>query len=99
VAAPLAAVHVRSFAAYVSLSIGFAGTMLRALVLTTPFTLDPELHALLAAPWMVWVLAILLFGSAATLIRLSLAGASDALRPGSSPQPAESLEPASAAPG
>ncbi|MGH2392958.1 MAG: hypothetical protein ACRDGH_05600, partial [Candidatus Limnocylindria bacterium] len=99
VAAPLAAVHVRSFAAYVSLSIGFAGTMLRALVLTTPFTLASELHALLAAPWMVWVLAILLFGSAATLIRLSLAGASDALRPGSSPRPTESLEPASAAPG
>ncbi|MGH2489312.1 MAG: hypothetical protein ACRDFR_06830, partial [Candidatus Limnocylindria bacterium] len=69
------------------------------LVLTTPFTLASELHALLAAPWMVWVLAILLFGSAATLIRLNLAGAGDTLRPGGSPQSAESLEPASAAPG
>jgi len=99
VAAPLAAVHVRSFAAYVSLSIGFAGTMLRALVLTTSFTLASELDTLLAAPWVVWVLAILLFGSAATLIRLSLTGASDALRPGGSRQSAESLDPASAAPG
>jgi hypothetical protein len=99
VAAPLAAVDVRSLAAYVSLSIGFAGTLLRALVLTTPFTLTSELEALLIAPWMVWVLAILLFGSAATLIRLSLTGAGDALRPAGGPQPAESLDPASAAPG
>jgi hypothetical protein len=99
VAAPLAAVHVRSFAAYVSLSIGFAGTMLRALVLTTSFSLSAGLDALLAAPWMVWVLAIVLFGSAATLIRLSLAGANDALRPGGNPTSMESLEPASAAPG
>jgi hypothetical protein len=99
VAAPLAAVDVRVLAAYVSLSIGFAGTMLRALVLTTPFALTSELHTLLAAPWMVWVLAILLFGSAVTLIRLSLTGAGDALRPAGSPQTAESLEPASAAPG
>jgi len=99
VAAPLAAVHVRSLAAYVSLSIGFAGTMLRALVLTTSLSLSTELDALLAAPWMVWILAILLFGSAATLIRLSLAGAGDALRAGGSPPPAESLQPASAARG
>ena len=79
VAAPLAAVDVRSLAAYVSLSIGFAGTLLRALVLTTSFTLTAELEALLTAPWMVWVLAILLFGSAATLIRLALTGAADSL--------------------
>jgi Gpi18-like mannosyltransferase len=99
VAAPLAAVDVRSLAAYVSLSIGFTGTLLRALVLTTPFTLTSELQSILTAPWMVWVLAILLFGSAATLIRLSLTGAGDALRPARSPQSAESLDPASAAPG
>jgi len=75
VAAPLAAVDVRSLAAYVSLSIGFAGSLLRALVLTTPFTLPSELTMLLTAPWMVWVLAFLLIGSAVTLIRLSLTGA------------------------
>jgi hypothetical protein len=99
VAAPLAAVDGRSLAAYVSLSIGFAGTLLRALVLTTPFTLTSELQTLLTAPWMVWVLAILLFGSAATLIRLSLTGASDALRPAGGPPSGESLDLASAAPG
>lgn len=98
-AAPLAAVDIRSLAAYVSLSIGFAGTLLRALVLTTPFTLTSELQTLLTAPWMVWVLAILLFGSAATLIWLSLTGASDALSPAASRPSAESLDPASAAPG
>jgi len=98
-AAPLAAVDVRSLAAYVSLSIGFAGTMLRALVLTTSFSLTSELERLLTAPWIVWVLAILLFGSAATLIRLSLTGANDALRPAGSPQSAVSPDPASAAPG
>lgn len=75
VAAPLAAVDLRSLAAYVALSIGFAGTLLRALVLTTPFTLPADLTALLTAPWMVWVLFILLAGSALTLIRLGLTGA------------------------
>jgi len=99
VAAPLAAVAFGSLAAYVSLSIGFAGTLLRALVLTTPFTLTSELQTLLTAPWMVWVLAILLFGSAATLIRLSLTGASDALHRAGSSQSAESPDPVSAAPG
>ncbi len=79
VAAPLAAVDLRSLAAYVALSIGFVGTLLRALVLTTPFTLPVELTALLTAPWMVWVLAILLFGSALTLVRLGLTGAGSAL--------------------
>ncbi|MGH2462291.1 MAG: hypothetical protein ACRDFZ_01535 [Candidatus Limnocylindria bacterium] len=99
VAAPLAAVDVRSLAAYVSLSIGFAGTLLRALVLTTSFSLPSELTALLTADWMVWVLAILLIGSAVTLIRLSLTGASDALRSAGKPRPAADLGPASAAPG
>jgi hypothetical protein len=96
VAAPLAAVDIRSLAAYVSLSIGFAGTLLRALVLTTPFTLHPELESILTAPWMVWVLAILLFGSAATLIRLSLTGASDALRPAGGPPSGSSSSPPAA---
>jgi hypothetical protein len=96
VAAPLAAVDVRSLAAYVSLSIGFAGTMLRALVLTTPFTLTSELESILTAPWMVWFLAILLFGSAATLIRLSLTGASDALRPAGGPPSGSSSSPPAA---
>ena len=99
VAAPLAAVDVRSLAAYVSLSIGFAGSLLRALVLTTSFTLTAELQTLLTAPWMVWVLAILLIGSAATLIRLALTGAGGPLRGASGTESAELPDRASAAPG
>ena len=79
VAAPLAAVDVRSLAAYVSLSIGFTGTLLRALVLTTSFSLPSELTALLTTDWMVWVLAILLVGAALTLVRLGLTGGAVAL--------------------
>jgi hypothetical protein len=82
VAAPLAAVDGRSLAAYGALSIGFTGTLLRALVLTTAFTLPAELTALLTADWMVWVLFIVLGGSAATLVRLGLTGAGDPLARG-----------------
>jgi hypothetical protein len=82
VAAPLAAVDGRSLAAYGALSIGFAGTLLRALVLTTSFTLPAELTALLTADWMVWVLFILLVASAVTLVRLGLTGAGRGLLAG-----------------
>jgi hypothetical protein len=79
VAAPLAGVDLRSLAAYVLLSIGFAGTMLRALVLTIPFQPPAELTSLLDADWMVWVLAILLVGSAVAVIRLGLTARGEAL--------------------
>lgn len=99
VAAPLAAVDRRSLAAYVSLSIGFTGTLLRALVLTTPFTLPTELTALLSADWMVWVLFIVLVGSAATLVRLGLTGAARALVAPDGTETARMRDGASAAPG
>lgn len=99
VAAPLAAVDGRSLAAYVSLSIGFAGTLLRALVLTTPFTLPAELTALLTADWMVWVLFIVLVGSAVTLVRLGLTGAGRALLRADGTEAAPMREGASVAPG
>lgn len=99
VAAPLAAVDGRRLAAYASLSIGFTGTLLRALVLTTPFTLPAELTALLSADWMVWVLFILLVGSAVTLVRLGLTGAGRALLATDGTDTAAMRDRASAAPG
>ena len=59
------------------LSLGFALSLLRVLVLTTSFRLYPELDALLTSDLMVWVIGLTLIGSALTLIRLTLTGAGD----------------------
>jgi dolichyl-phosphate-mannose-protein mannosyltransferase len=90
VAAPFAAVDRASLAAYLGLSLGFALSLLRVLVLTTSFRFYPELDAMLASDLMVWVIGLTLIGSALTLIRLTLTGAGDPLN-----APSE----ASAAPG
>jgi hypothetical protein len=79
VAAPFAAVDRAALAAYVSLSLGFTLALLRAMVLTTQLTVDPVLTDLLASPAMVWVIGLILIGSALTLVRLVLRGAGDAL--------------------
>jgi hypothetical protein len=97
-AAPFAAVDRASLAAYIALSLGFALSLMRVLVLTTGFRIGPEVDAMLTADLMVWLLAVLLIGSAVTLIRLTLSGAGDALlRSEERTRPAD-LEP-SAAPG
>lgn len=98
VAAPLAAVDRRCLAAYVTLSIGFAGSLLRALAPTSPFSLPAKVTALLTTEWMVWVLAILLVGSAAILVRQGLAGAGRVLLARDRADAAELPERASAAP-
>jgi hypothetical protein len=107
VAAPFAAVYGSALAAYLSLSVGFAATLARALVLTTSFRLPADLEALLTADWMVWVIGLVLIGSALTLVRLALTGAGAALRGPPEPdhpagtRPADGNGPAgaSAAPG
>ena len=78
-AAPFAAVDRASLAAYIALSLGFALSLMRVLVLTTGFRIGPEVDAMLTADLMVWLLAVLLIGSAVTLIRLTLSGAGDPL--------------------
>jgi Gpi18-like mannosyltransferase len=90
VAAPFAAVDRASLAAYLALSIGFALSLLRVLVQTTSFRTFREVDALLTSEPMVWVIGLLLVGSAITLIRLTLTGAGDPLNASSE---------ASAAPG
>jgi dolichyl-phosphate-mannose-protein mannosyltransferase len=79
VAAPFAAVDRASLAAYLGLSLGFALSLLRVLVLTTSFRFYPELDAMLASDLMVWVIGLTLIGAALTLIRLTLTGAGDPL--------------------
>ena len=89
VAAPFAAVDRASLAAYVALSIGFALALLRALILTTPFTLDLNFTALLTSQLMVWVIGLILIGSALTLVRLTLSGAGTPLVAGWPPVSAD----------
>jgi len=79
VAAPFAAVNRSALAAYLALSLGFALSLLRALVLTTRFTMGTELDALLASQAMVWLIGAVLIGSALTLVRLILTGAGRSL--------------------
>lgn len=79
VAAPFAAVDRASLAAYLGLSLGFALSLLRVLVLTTSFRTYLELDAMLASDLMVWVIGLTLIGSALTLIRLTLTGAGEPL--------------------
>ncbi len=79
IAAPFAAVDRASLAAYLGLSLGFALSLLRVLVLTTSFRIHPELDALLGSDPMIWVIGLTLIGSALTLIRLTLTGAGDPL--------------------
>ncbi len=78
-AAPFAAVDRSSLAAYLALSLGFALSLLRVLVDTTAFRTWPEFDALLASDAMFWLIALTLFGSALTLVRLVLTGAGDPL--------------------
>jgi Gpi18-like mannosyltransferase len=80
-AAPFAAVDRAALAAYVSLSLGFALSLLRAMVLTTHLPVDRALADLLTAPITVWVIGLILIGSALTLVRIVLSGAGDALAP------------------
>ena len=79
IAAPFAAVDRASLAAYLGLSLGFALSLLRVLVLTTSFRIYPELDALLGSDPMILVIGLTLIGSALTLIRLTLTGAGDPL--------------------
>jgi Gpi18-like mannosyltransferase len=78
-AAPFAAVDRPSLAAYIAMSVGFGASLLRVLVETTSFRTYAELDALLTSDIMVWVIALTLFGSALTLVRLILSGAGDPL--------------------
>ena len=101
-AAPFAAVDRSSLAAYIAMSVGFALSLLRVLVQTTNFRTYVELDALLVSDMMVWVIALTLFGSALTLIRLVLSGAGDPLNERDAAAPSASTEEpetASAAPG
>ena len=79
VAAPFAAVDRASLAAYVALSLGFALSLLRVLVLTTSFRFYPELDAVLTSEPMEWVIGLTLIGAALTLVRLTVNGAGDQL--------------------
>jgi hypothetical protein len=81
-AAPFAAVDRASLAAYIALSLGFALSLMRVLALSAGFRIGPEVDAMLTADLMVWLLAVLLIGSAVTLIRLTLTGAGDPLAAG-----------------
>ncbi len=101
-AAPFAAVDRSSLAAYIAMSVGFGASLLRVLVETTSFRTYAELDALLTSDIMVWVIALTLFGSALTLIRLILSGAGDPLNERDAAAPSGATgEPdaASAAPG
>lgn len=98
-AAPFAAVDRSSLAAYVALSLGFALSLLRVLVQITGFRTWIELDALLVSDAMVWLIALILFGSAITLIRLTLSGAGDPLVGSGEALAKPSVSEASAAPG
>jgi Gpi18-like mannosyltransferase len=98
-AAPFAAVDRSSLAAYIALSVGFALSLLRVLVETTGFRTWIELDALLVSDAMVWLIALALFGSAITLIRLTLTGAGDPLVGPDEAAPDAPLLEASAGPG
>lgn len=99
-AAPFAAVDRSSLAAYVALSLGFALSLMRVLVLTTTFRVGPQFDALLTSDLTVWLLGLIMIGSAVTLIRLTLTGAGDPLlRPGEAIPRSEGTPEASAAPG
>jgi hypothetical protein len=98
-AAPFAAVDRSSLAAYIALSVGFALSLLRVLVETTGFRTWIELDALLVSEPMFWLIALTLFGSAITLIRLTLSGAGDPLIGSGQAEPSAGMPEASAAPG
>jgi hypothetical protein len=99
-AAPFAAVDRSSLAAYIALSLGFALSLMRVLVLTTTFRIGPQFDALLTADLTVWLLGLILIGSAVTLIRLTLTGAGDPLlRPEERAAGSGAVPEVSAAPG
>jgi Gpi18-like mannosyltransferase len=74
-AAPFAAVHLPSLVAYLGLSIGFALSLLRVLVLTAGLEIAPWFDEALTAEATVWILGAVLIGSAVALVWLTLRGA------------------------
>lgn len=70
--APLAAANWRIFGGYFLLSAGFAASLLYALVDTTPFSMSPDLDALVTQPdARIWT-SLTMIASAATLVILLL---------------------------
>lgn len=98
-AAPFAAVDRSSLSAYFALSLGFALSLLRVLVLTTNFRTYAELDAVLASDLMVWVIGLTLVGAALTFIWLTLSGAGDPLVESDDAESGAAVTEASAAPG
>jgi len=68
---PLAVVNSRRMAAYASLSVAFAISLVRAMVDTTGLTLSHELDAALLSWPVAWLIGLILIGSAVTLVRLT----------------------------
>jgi len=67
-AAPFAALQVRSLVPYLLLSSAFALSLIQSLLQITLWRLDEPLHSFLISPGLTWAAGLVLLGAAATLI-------------------------------
>ena len=67
-AAPLAALQVRSLIPYLLLSSAFALSLIQSLLQITLWRLDEPLHSFLISPGLTWAVGLVLLAAAATLI-------------------------------
>ena len=67
-AAPFAALQVRSLVPYLLLSSAFALTLIQSLLQITLWRLDEPLHSFLISPGLTWAVGLVLLGAAVTLI-------------------------------